>query len=104
MISIVRNYTSVNSPISHKYLNHGIIVPTHKCSNNSYNHSLGLYNFSVTNFLKVRTYSTSSNSNDNNEFNHDKFIPSLTQIIYEDAFAMKKAILKDNAGKAGIYM
>lgn len=104
MITIVRNYSSVNSPISHKYLNHGINVPTLKCSNNSRNHSPNLYKFSVTNFLKVRTYSTSSSSNDNNEFNHDKFIPSLTQVIYEDAFAMVKAILKDNAGKAGIYM
>jgi hypothetical protein len=27
MISIVRNYTSNNSPISHKYLNHGKYVP-----------------------------------------------------------------------------
>lgn len=26
------------------------------------------------------------------------------QVIYEDAFSMKKAILKDNACKAGIYM
>lgn len=78
MISIVRNYTSVNSPISHKYLNHGINVPTHKCSNNSHNHSLNrpVYNFSVINFLKERAYSTSSSSKDNHEFNHDKFIPS----------------------------
>lgn len=108
LISIIRNYTAVKSPISHKYLNHGINinVPTYKCSNNSYNHSLNLYNFSVTNFFKVRAYSTSSSSNDNNEFNHDKFIPSLTQVIYEDAFSPmgKKAVLKDNAGKAGIYM
>ena len=104
MISIVRNYTSVNSPISHKYLNHGINVPTQKCSNNSYNHSLNSYKISVLNFSKVRAYSTSSSSNDNNEFSHDKFIPSLAQAIYEDVFSMKKAILKDNAGKAGIYM
>ena len=26
MISIVRNYTSVKSPISHKYLNHGTLI------------------------------------------------------------------------------
>jgi hypothetical protein len=104
MISIVRNYTSANSPISHKYLNHGINVPTQKCSNNSYNHSLNSYKFSDLNFLKVRAYSTSSSSNDNNEFSHDKFIPSLAQAVYEDVFSMKKAILKDNAGKAGIYM
>ena len=137
MISIVRNYTSVNSPISHKYLNHGIIVPSHKCSNNSSNHSLNLYNFSFAagtiKILKVRAYSTSSSSEDNNEFNPDKFIPdkfipSLAvplnplfshyplrgyremrgvmgeKVIYGDVFSMKKVILKDNAGKAGIYM
>jgi group I intron endonuclease len=52
------------------------------------------------------TYLSSSSSNDNDEFSHDKFIPSLNlaQAIYEDVFSMKKAILKDNAGKAGIYM
>lgn len=33
MISIVRNYSSVKSPISHKYLNHGKDVPTQKCFN-----------------------------------------------------------------------
>nr|YP_010121858.1 GIY-YIG endonuclease [Monilinia fructicola]QRF72234.1 GIY-YIG endonuclease [Monilinia fructicola]QYB19425.1 GIY-YIG endonuclease [Monilinia fructicola]QYB19486.1 GIY-YIG endonuclease [Monilinia fructicola]QYB19548.1 GIY-YIG endonuclease [Monilinia fructicola]QYB19610.1 GIY-YIG endonuclease [Monilinia fructicola] len=83
-------------------------VPSHKCSNYSHNHSLNLYNFSFAagtiSFFKVRAYSTSSSSKDNNEFNHDKFIPSLAQVIYDDVFFMKKAILKDNAGKAGIYM
>jgi len=34
MISIVRNYNHLKSPISHKYLNHGKkSVPTQKCSN-----------------------------------------------------------------------
>ena len=88
-------------------------MPSHKCSNNSSNHSLNLYNFSFAagtiKFLKVRAYSTSSSSEDNNEFNPDKFIPSLAvprgeKVIYEDVFSMKKVILKDNAGKAGIYM
>ena len=35
------------------------------------------------------------------EFSDNKFIPAA---IYEDAFSMKKAILKDNDGKTGIYM
>lgn len=32
LISIIRNYRSTKSPISHKYLNHGRYVPTRKCS------------------------------------------------------------------------
>lgn len=114
LLSIVRNYVATKSPISHKYLNHGIkSVPAQKCSNhNQYNLSLnyfllsgrsaslvaygaqGVYN------KKVRAYSTSSPKKTNNS-NNDPFIPAA---IYEDAFTMKKAILKDNAGKAGIYM
>lgn len=107
LLSIVRNYVATKSPISHKYLNHGIkSVPAQKCSN--YNqHNLSL------NYQKVRAYSTSSPNNTNNSNptlkerrgvpsgKDDEFIPAA---IYEDAFTMKNAILKDNAGKAGIYM
>lgn len=94
LLSIVRNYVATKSPISHKYLNHGIkSVPAQKCSNyNKYNLSL--------NYQKIRAYSTSS-PNDTNNYKDDPFIPAA---IYEDAFTMKDAILKDNAGKAGIYM
>lgn len=102
LFSIVRNYVATKSPISHKYLNHGIkSVPAQKCSNhNQYNLSLNYFWFSVYNYQKVRAYSTSS-PNDTNNSKDDQFIPAA---IYEDAFTMKKAILKDNAGKAGIYM
>jgi group I intron endonuclease len=48
---------------------------------------------------QVRAYSTSSSNG--NDYSDDQFIPA---VIYEDAFSMKKAILKDNDGKAGIYM
>lgn len=94
LFSIVRNYVATKSPISHKYLNHGIkSVPAQKCSNhNQYHLSL--------NYQKVRAYSTSS-PNDTNNSKDDQFIPAA---IYEDAFTMKDAIVKDNAGKAGIYM
>ena len=46
LLSIVKNYISTKSPISHKYLNHGIIsVPAQKCSNFSkYNQFLNLAN------------------------------------------------------------
>ena len=102
LLSIIRNYIATKSPISHKYLNHGIkSVPAQKCSNFSkYNQSLNSFWFSVYTYQKVRAYSTSS-PNDTNNSSDDQFIPAA---IYEDAFAMKKAILKDNAGKAGIYM
>jgi hypothetical protein len=46
MISIVRNYTSTKSPISHKYLNHGKVVPAQKY-------------FKVYNINCQRSYSTS---------------------------------------------
>lgn len=93
---------ATKSPISHKYLNHGInSVPAQKCSNhNKYNQSLTFFLFPVYNYIKVRAYSTSSPKHAKNS-NIDQFIPAA---IYEDAFAMKKEILKDNAGKVGIYM
>nr|YP_010042131.1 GIY-YIG endonuclease [Diaporthe nobilis]QPB69281.1 GIY-YIG endonuclease [Diaporthe nobilis] len=56
--------------------------------------------FPVYSYIKVRAYSTSSPKDTNNS-NFDQFIPAA---IYEDAFTMKKAILKDNAGMVGIYM
>ena len=102
LLSIVKNYISTKSPISHKYLNHGIIsVPAQKCSNFSkYNQFLNSCQFDVYNSWKVRVYSTSS-LKDKDESSDDQFIPAA---IYEDASSMQKAILKDNAGKAGIYM
>ena len=93
---------ATKSPISHKYLNHGInSVPAQKCSNhNKQNQSFNFFLFPVYSYIKVRAYSTSSPKDTNNS-NLDQFIPAA---IYEDAFAMKKEILKDNAGKVGIYM
>jgi len=67
--------------MSHKYLNHGKVVPIQKCfkslvkSNNKYTCS----------------YSTMSSSN-------NKSIK-----FYEDAYSMKKSIIKDNKNKSGIY-
>jgi group I intron endonuclease len=48
----------------------------------------------------VRTYSTSI-SKDNSYSSNGHITPS---VVYEDAYSMKKAILKENKGKAGIYM
>jgi group I intron endonuclease len=81
MISIVRNYTSDRSPISHKYLNHGKYVPIKKC-----------FKFKINNNLNyIRFYSTTSEK----DVNSMKF--------YEDAYLMKKLIIKDNKKKSGIY-
>ena len=75
MISMIRTYISTKSPISHKYLNHGKIVPTQKC-----------FKFNNMNFIKL--YSTSSD---------------VSVKFYEDAFSMRKLIIQDNKNKSGIY-
>ena len=79
LLSITRNYISTKSPISHKYLNHGKDVPIQKYFKFKY---LVKY---------VRSYSTTSYS-DNNSIK-----------LYEDAYSMRKSIIKDNKNKSGIY-
>ena len=74
LFSIVKNFAMKNSPISHKYLNHGRSVPSQKC-----------FNFNIQ---SIKFYSTSS-------VNSIKF--------YEDAFSMRKLIIKENKNKSGIY-
>jgi len=88
LISIVRNYNNVKSPISHKYLNHGKDVPTRKCS--KFNYSPLIHKV----FTTTRYYSTSPKENDDN-------IPAK---FYDDAYSMKNTILEENKGKSGIYM
>ena len=89
MFIIVRNFVSTKSPISHKYMNHGKCVPIQKC-----------FKFNCLNskiFIPIRTYTTlSNNSLNNNKKNYVK--------LYENAFDMRKDILKENIGKSGIYM
>lgn len=86
LFSVIRNYSSVKSPISHKYLNHGAHVPIQKC--------LKLYcspwNSKI--FATIRTYSTLPDNG------------SISAIIYEDINFMKKTILKENKDRSGIYM
>jgi hypothetical protein len=71
------------APISHKYLNHGKDVPIQKYFK---------FNNVINNHNYIRFYSTTSSSSDVNSI---KF--------YEDAYAMKKLIIKDNKNKSGIY-
>ena len=99
LISIVRNYISSKSPISHKYLNHGKDVPIQKYSN---------VRSPISNvvFTPIRAYST-NNKDDNHaekELNVDKDISSSSTKIYANAYSMKKDIINENIGKSGIYM
>lgn len=80
-----------NSPIVHKYLNHGKYVPIQKCSKSNY--SL----FKNVMYISKHSYSTlSKNPLSNDNINHVKF--------YGNVFDMKKDILIENKGKSGIYM
>ena len=82
LFSIIKNFASNKTQISHKYLNHGRHVPTQKC-------------FKFTSVKNkdnyIRFYSTTSSSNVNSIKN------------YEDAYSMRKLIIKDNKNKPGIY-
>ena len=76
-----------NSPIIHKYLNHGKYVPSQKYSKLNNN----LFKNEV--YVFKHNYSTLSKNlrNDNIKF-------------YKNIFDMRKNILNENKGKSGIYM
>lgn len=80
-----------NSPIIHKYLNHGKYVPIQKCSKSNNNFlKNGVY-------ISKHSFSTlPKNTLKNDNINYVKF--------YENALDMKKDILNENKGKSGIYM
>jgi len=106
LLSIVRNYVSYNSIISNKYLNHGKIVPTRKCSKFDYY----LLNYKV--YTTIRYYSTSPKKKGGLCSVGLKFKPTILTSstkpplakFYEDAFYMKNTILEENKGKSGVYM
>ena len=80
LASVIRNYSSVKSPISHKYLNHGTSVPIQNCFK---------FNYILINKNWIRNYSTSSDN-----------IPDKEYVKrYEDAYSMKKSIIQENKGK-----
>jgi group I intron endonuclease len=89
MITIIKNFIASKSLISHKYMNHGRYVPIQKYSKSF------LLNSKIS---TIRTYSTLPNNPSNVDDN-------LTPVkVYEDAYLLKKYIIKENKGKSGIYM
>ena len=88
LFTIIRNFVHYRWPISNKYLNHGKDVPIHKYSK--------IKNSALINKKYTRSYSSTSSDEEGNDLNVEK--------KYEDAFTMKKDILKENEGKSGIYM
>ena len=80
-----------NSPIIHKYLNHGKYVPIQKCS--KFNNNL----FKNVVYISKHSYSTLPKNHLNfYNINHVKF--------YDNILNIKKDILNENKGKSGIYM
>lgn len=104
LLSIIRNYVATKSPISHKYLNHGTCVPAQKCSKiqkkSPLNLGGALFSNEIRNLWKVRVYSTFSPI-DPEDY---KQIFNTSAVFYDDAYSMKKLIIKENKGKTGIYM
>ena len=88
MLSIMWNFNKSENKLVYRYLNHGKFVPIQK-----------YFKFkSVVSKVFIRTYTTLPNKTFHNSIKNDivKF--------YEDAFNMRKNILKENKGKSGIYM
>jgi hypothetical protein len=84
-------FNITNSPIVHKYLNHGKYVPIQKFS------KLNNHLFKKRLYFSKHNYSTISKIPlKNNDINYAK--------LYENAEHMKKDILSENKGKSGIYM
>jgi len=89
--STIYYFNTKNSPIVHKYLNHGRYVPVQKCS--KFENKILINKV----FIPVRTYTTlPGNHLENDDVNYTK--------VYENAFDMRKDFLNENKGKSGIYM
>ena len=85
LVFIIFNYVATKSAISHKYLNHGKKVPIQKCFKFKFNSVIE----NSPNYICF--YSTSS------------YLDVNIIKYYEDAYSMKKLIIKDNKNKSGIY-
>ena len=91
MFSIMWNYNKRGNAIVYRFLNHGKYVPIQKCSKF---HNIILKS---KRYIPLRFYTTLSRDLlKNNNINWVK--------VYGNAYNMKKYILEENKGKAGIYM
>ena len=91
MLSIIWNFNKSRNKLVYRYLNHGKYVPIQKYSK--------FDNTILKNKMYIPrcSYTTlSGNYLDSNNINQVK--------VYENAYNMKKDILKENKGKSGIYM
>lgn len=98
LLSIVINYISTKSPISHKYLNHGRDVPIQKCF--KFKGNLRLVN---NNNKYIRSYSTTSSSGPKTKSLGLSQKDHNSIKLYQDPYSMRKLIIKDNKNKSGIY-
>ena len=92
--SIIYYFNTKNSPIVHKYLNHGKDVPIQK--------SFKFKNIYLMNKSNIRFYSSSPITTSNVTSSDTKDLPNSIK-LYEDAFLLRKSIIKENKGKSGIY-
>lgn len=89
MLSIIWNFNKSSNKLVYRYLNHGKYVPIQNYSK--------FDNIILKSKISLRFYTTlSGNPMDNNNISPVK--------VYENAYSMKKDILKENKGKSGIYM
>jgi hypothetical protein len=52
----------------------------------------------------VRVYSTFNPKDPQRSVDYKKKILNTSAVFYDDAYSVKKLIIKENKGKAGIYM
>ena len=102
LASVIRNYSSVKSPISHKYLNHGTLMCP--CSNSmqirKYSSCSGTNLFFLIKCFDLIPFYFLSVSAPQDCFIYLMITPI---IIYSNADTPKLDIFKDNENKSGIY-
>lgn len=87
-------YNHEKAPFVYKYMNHGSVVPIQKC--------FKFNNISLMNKSNFRFYCSSPKNSTNNPKSSTKDKPKNIK-MYEDAYLMRKSIIKENIGKSGIY-
>ena len=97
--AILYIFKSTSNSLVYKYLSHGTGVPIQKCS--KLNNKIFIHN------MFIRTYATLTNKTSRplGRSIVRAIRPKINIVkTYEDAFTMRKDILKENEAKSGIYM